>query len=90
MPAFAVDRTQELLYVLRELEDAGRIPTLPVFIDSPMAIDVTEIYARHPEDHDLDMRRLSRRRRLAALDAPPRAAAHAGAVEVAERSAWPG
>jgi metallo-beta-lactamase family protein len=59
VPAFAVDRTQELLYVLRELEEAGRIPTLPVFIDSPMAIDVTEIYARHPEDHDLDMRRLA-------------------------------
>jgi len=59
VPAFAVDRTQELLWVLRTLEDAGRIPTVPVFIDSPMAIDVTEIYARHPEDHDLDMRRLT-------------------------------
>ena len=59
VPAFAVDRTQELLWVLRTLEDEGRIPTVPVFIDSPMAIDVTEIYARHPEDHDLDMRRLS-------------------------------
>lgn len=59
VPAFAVDRTQELLYVLRELEEAGRIPALPVFIDSPMAIDVTGIYARHPEDHDLDMRRLT-------------------------------
>lgn len=59
VPAFAVDRTQELLWVLRSLEDAGRIPALPVFIDSPMAIDVTEIYARHPDDHDLDMRRLT-------------------------------
>jgi metallo-beta-lactamase family protein len=58
VPAFAVDRTQELLYVLRALEDAGRVPELPVFIDSPMAIHVTDIYARHPEDHDLDMRRL--------------------------------
>jgi len=60
IPAFAVGRTQELLYVIRELEDAGRIPVLPVFIDSPMAIDVTGIYARHPEDHDLDMQRLLR------------------------------
>ena len=59
VPAFAVDRTQELLYVLRVLEDEGRIPALPVFIDSPMAIDVTAIYASHPEDHDLDMRRLT-------------------------------
>jgi metallo-beta-lactamase family protein len=59
VPAFAVDRTQELLYVIRALEDQDRIPALPVFIDSPMAIDVTAIYARHPEDHDLDMRRLA-------------------------------
>jgi metallo-beta-lactamase family protein len=58
VPAFAVDRTQELLYVLRALEDEGRVPALPVFIDSPMAIDVTAMYARHPEDHDLEMRRL--------------------------------
>ena len=60
VPAFAVGRTQELLYVIRELEEAGRVPVLPVFIDSPMAIDVTGIYARHPEDHDLDMQRLLR------------------------------
>ncbi len=59
VPAFAVDRTQELLWTLRTLEDAGRIPRVPVFLDSPMAIDVTEIYARHPQDHDLDMRRLA-------------------------------
>jgi metallo-beta-lactamase family protein len=55
IPAFAVGRAQELLYTLRHLEDAGRIPVLPVFLDSPMAIDVTEIYRRHPEEHDLDM-----------------------------------
>ena len=54
-PAFAVGRTQELIWWLRHLEDAGRIPGLAVFVDSPMAIDVTEIYCRHPEDHDLDM-----------------------------------
>lgn len=58
VPAFAVGRTQELIWTLRQLEDAGRIPSLPVFVDSPMAIDVTEIYGRHPEDHDLDMQRL--------------------------------
>ncbi len=55
IPAFAVGRTQELIWTLRALEDSGRIPQLPVFIDSPMAIDVTELYCRHPEDHDLDM-----------------------------------
>ena len=51
VPAFAVDRTQELLWILRRLERTGRIPSLPVYLDSPMAIDVTEIYRRHPEEH---------------------------------------
>ncbi len=63
VPAFAVGRTQELLWTLRHLEDAGRIPVLPVFVDSPMAIDVTDIYCRHPEDHDLDMTALVDRER---------------------------
>jgi metallo-beta-lactamase family protein len=52
VPAFAVDRTQLLMYSIRELEDAKRIPCLPVYVDSPMAIDATEIYIRHHEDHD--------------------------------------
>ncbi len=54
IPAFAVGRTQTLMYYLRELDDAQRIPKLPVYVDSPMAISVTDIYARHHEDHDLD------------------------------------
>src|ERR1700722_5742965 len=53
MPAFAVDRTQTILYILRKLEDANRIPRLPVYADSPMAISVTDLYLRHHEDHDL-------------------------------------
>jgi len=52
VPAFAVGRAQELLWLLARLEDAGRIPTLPVHLDSPMAIEVNEIYARHPEELD--------------------------------------
>ena len=48
-------RTQELLWRLKKLEDAGRIPVLPTYIDSPMAINVTDIYRRHPEEHDLEM-----------------------------------
>ena len=55
VPAFAVDRTQELLWMLQRLEAAGRVPALPVYIDSPMAIEVTEIYRRHPEDYDAQM-----------------------------------
>ena len=58
IPSFAVGRTQEILYVLRELEDKGAIPTLPVHMDSPMAIDATDIYCAHPEEHDLDMKLL--------------------------------
>jgi metallo-beta-lactamase family protein len=53
IPAFAVDRTQLLLYYLRVLEKAQRIPHLPVYLDSPMAINTTEIYTRHRADHDL-------------------------------------
>jgi len=58
VPAFAVGRAQELIWTLRQLEDAGSIPSLPVFVDSPMAINVTDIYCRHPEDHNLDMKLL--------------------------------
>ena len=44
VPAFAVGRTQTLMYYLRELEEKQRIPRLPVYVDSPMAINVTDIY----------------------------------------------
>lgn len=52
IPAFAVGRTQELLYHLRELEDEGRIPVLPVRVDSPMAAAATQIYSRNRDEHD--------------------------------------
>jgi metallo-beta-lactamase family protein len=52
VPAFAVDRTQLLMYYVRQLEDAQRIPSLPVYLDSPMAISVTDLYRRTHEDHD--------------------------------------
>ena len=53
VPAFAVGRAQELLHAIRLLKDAGRIPDLPVFLNSPMAEDVTELFVRHPELHRL-------------------------------------
>jgi metallo-beta-lactamase family protein len=53
IPAFAVGRTQSIMYIIRELENANRIPRLPVYVDSPMAINVTGLYERHHEDHDL-------------------------------------
>ena len=58
IPAFAVGRTQQLIYFLRELEDEARIPVLPVFVDSPMAVQATRLYLKHEEDHDLDMQAL--------------------------------
>ncbi len=57
IPAFAVDRTQQIMYYLRELEDRQRIPHLPVYEDSPMAISVTDFYVRHREDHKLEFTR---------------------------------
>lgn len=58
IPSFAVGRTQEIIYTIRKLEDEDKIPALPVHIDSPMAIDATDIYCAHPEEHDLDMKLL--------------------------------
>jgi metallo-beta-lactamase family protein len=53
IPTFALERAQELLYHFREAVEAGRIPeSTPVFLDSPMAISATEIFARHPECYD--------------------------------------
>ncbi len=54
VPAFAIGRTQDLLYMLRGLEEAGRVPKVAVHLDSPLAIEATAIYARHPEEHDAD------------------------------------
>ncbi|HLW82596.1 MAG TPA: MBL fold metallo-hydrolase [Candidatus Acidoferrales bacterium] len=58
IPAFAVGRTQTLMYILRQLEDAQQIPKLPTFVDSPMAASVTDLYVRHHEDHRLSFQQL--------------------------------
>jgi len=52
IPAFAVGRTQEVLYLLRELEEDRKIPILPVIVDSPMASQTTQVYNRWNEEHD--------------------------------------
>jgi metallo-beta-lactamase family protein len=57
VPAFAIGRTQEILFTLRALEQAAAIPELPVFVDSPMAVDATPIHLAHREDHDDEMAR---------------------------------
>jgi metallo-beta-lactamase family protein len=63
IPAFAIGRTQELIYTIRKMEDSGAIPTMPVFIDSPMGIEATDIYSRHIDEHDFEMARLSNHER---------------------------
>ena len=52
VPAFAIGRTQELVYELDRLIDRGEIPLLPLYLDSPMASKATEVYRRHPEYYD--------------------------------------
>ncbi|MEW6703628.1 MAG: MBL fold metallo-hydrolase [Pseudomonadota bacterium] len=53
VPAFAVGRAQLLLHLIHRLKQRGAIPEMPVFLDSPMAIDATEIYHRHHGEHKL-------------------------------------
>jgi metallo-beta-lactamase family protein len=56
IPAFAIDRTQEILYMLRELVVDGELPEVPVFLDSPMGIEATALYTRFVAEHDAEMR----------------------------------
>ena len=52
IPSFALERTQELIYTLHRLRLDKKIPEIPVFVDSPLAIDATEIFRLHPECFD--------------------------------------
>ncbi|MBT8405265.1 MAG: MBL fold metallo-hydrolase [Gemmatimonadetes bacterium] len=56
IPAFAVGRTQELVYRLDQLTNEGRLPPIPMFVDSPLAVNVTEVFRRHPECYDEELR----------------------------------
>src|SRR6476620_11961656 len=58
IPAFAIGRTQTFMYYLRQLEDGNKIPVVPVYVDSPMALSVTELYLKYEQYHDLDFSRL--------------------------------
>jgi metallo-beta-lactamase family protein len=60
VPAFAIDRTQEVLYLLRELIEEEAIEPLPIFLDSPMAREATETYRSCALEHDAEMRELVR------------------------------
>ena len=58
VPAFAVERTQKFLFMLKELMESGQIPQTPVFCDSPMAIKAVEIFMKHSEEYSDETRRL--------------------------------
>ncbi|MCU0577925.1 MAG: MBL fold metallo-hydrolase [Desulfobacterota bacterium] len=58
IPAFAVARTQEILFTLREFIEAGQMPSIPVFLDSPLAIAATEIFEKHPDYFNVPTARL--------------------------------
>jgi metallo-beta-lactamase family protein len=69
VPSFAIGRTQDMIWELDQLLAAKRIPQMPLFLDSPMASKATEIYKRHPEYFDEEMRALLARQEDA-LDYP--------------------
>jgi len=58
VPAFAVERTQKFLFMLKELMQSGQLPPVPVFCDSPMAIKAVEIFMKHKEEYSEETRRL--------------------------------
>jgi len=52
IPSFALERTQEILYILHKLYYSNEIPECQIFLDSPLAIDITQVFLRHPELYD--------------------------------------
>ncbi len=55
IPAFSVGRTQELVYMLDQMESAGKLPHIPIYVDSPLAVNATEVFAAHPECFDQEL-----------------------------------
>jgi metallo-beta-lactamase family protein len=56
VPAFAVGRTQEIVYILDQLARENKLPRIPLFVDSPMAVSATTVYQLHPECYDAELR----------------------------------
>ena len=55
IPAFSVGRTQEIVYMLDQMETAGVLPHIPVFVDSPLAVNATTVFGSHPECYDNEL-----------------------------------
>ncbi|NWG08556.1 MAG: MBL fold metallo-hydrolase [Chloroflexi bacterium] len=68
IPAFAVGRTQELVYNLNEMMHDGDVPRVPVFVDSPLAVNASQIFKKHPECFDAETRQFVEEARHPALD----------------------
>jgi metallo-beta-lactamase family protein len=68
VPAFAVGRTQELVYNLNEMMQNGDVPHVPVFVDSPLAVNATQVFRNHPECFDEETRQFVMEARHPALD----------------------
>jgi metallo-beta-lactamase family protein len=60
IPAFSVGRTQTIVYFIHQLRSAGRLPDVPIYVDSPMAVRATEVFRAHPECFDEETLRLLR------------------------------
>ncbi|MGA7695115.1 MAG: MBL fold metallo-hydrolase [Candidatus Sulfotelmatobacter sp.] len=61
VPAFAIERTQKLVFILKHLIESGEIPRIPVFCDSPMAIRAVEVFLKHDEEYSDDTRSMIKR-----------------------------
>jgi len=61
IPTFALERAQEVIYTLKTLELRQAIPSLPVFVDSPMAVNITDVFRMHPDAFDADMMNLMKK-----------------------------
>lgn len=58
IPSFSVGRTQTLIYYLHQLMHEGRLPAIPIFVDSPLSVDATHIFRAHPECYDTEARNM--------------------------------
>ena len=68
IPAFAVGRTQELVYDLNRMMTKGEVPMVPVYVDSPLAVNASDVFRRHPESIDQETRKFVEEARHPALD----------------------
>lgn len=60
IPSFALERAQEVVFTLKRLELRGELPNIPVFVDSPLAVNVTEVFRKHPDCFDEDVQEVMR------------------------------